>query len=287
MGGTSTYAAGWDLGDLLHGGVVGEVIDSNHASFERGDLVRGRLHWAEYGTALGDDLELIDPDLAPLSTRLGVVGMPGRTAYFGMRAVAAPQADDTVVVSGAAGAVGSTAAQIARLTGCRVVGTAGSSHKCEWLETEAGIDAAINYQCTEDLSAALERVCPAGVDVYFDNVGGAITDAVFEQLSVDARVAVCGQIALYNAQERPTGPRKLNALIGKRASVEGFLVGDFDARADAAERQLAAWIASDAIAYAETVASGIVSAATAFVGLFSGANLGKQVVHVADPVHGT
>ena len=284
IGGTSGYAAAWDVGDILRGGVVGEILESQHPSFERGDLVRGRLRWAEYATAVGADVEPIDSELAPISTRLGVVGMPGRTAYFGMREVAGPNAGETVVVSGAAGAVGSTAAQIARMSGCHVVGTAGTDEKCEWLETVAGIDTAINYRRESDLDAAIERACPDGVDVYFDNVGGTITDAVFSHLAVDARVAICGQIALYNDTDQPVGPRKLHGLIATRAQIRGFLVGDFDHRADVAERRLADWIRSDALAYEETVTDGIESAADAFIGLFAGANLGKQLVHVADPI---
>ncbi len=284
IGGTSGYAAAWDVGDILRGGVVGEILESQHPLFERGDLVRGRLRWAEYATAVGADVEPIDSELAPISTRLGVVGMPGRTAYFGMREVAGPNAGETVVVSGAAGAVGSTAAQIARMSGCHVVGTAGTDEKCEWLETVAGIDTAINYRRESDLDAAIERACPDGVDVYFDNVGGTITDAVFSHLAVDARVAICGQIALYNDTDQPVGPRKLHRLIATRAQIRGFLVGDFDHRADVAERRLADWIRSDALAYEETVTDGIESAADAFIGLFAGANLGKQLVHVADPI---
>lgn len=283
IGGTSGYAAAWDVGDLLHGGVVGEVVGSRHPSFRRGEVVRGRLRWAEYATAAGEELEPLDPDLAPLSTRVGVVGMPGRTAYFGMREVAGPHAGETVVVSGAAGAVGSAAAQIARMTGCRVVGTAGTDEKCEWLESVADIDIAINYRREDDLEAAIGAACPDGVDVYFDNVGGPLTDAVFSHLAVDARVAICGQIALYNEPDQPVGPRKLHGLIATRAQIRGFLVGDFDHRADVAERRLADWIRSDALAYEETIDDGIESAADAFMGLFAGENLGKQLVHVADP----
>ena len=277
-----SYAEPWEVGDPLRAGVVGEVVESNGAGFEAGDVVTGNLEWADYATASGTELRRVDPDLGPISTALGVLGMPGRTAYFGTREVAQPKAGDTFVVTGAAGAVGSVAGQIAKRSGARVVGFAGSDEKVAFLEDDLGFDAGINYEETDDYRAALDEAAPDGVDSYFDNVGGPITDAVFSKLNVDARVAVCGQISLYNAEEMPTGPRKLGKLIETRTRVEGFLVGDFAPRFEQATRRLAGWVAEDEIRYRETVTEGLESAPDAFLGLFEGENIGKQLVKVGE-----
>ena len=283
MSAGKSYADPWEVGDVLRAGAVGEVVDSNGAGFDEGDVVVGNLEWADYATAPGAELTQVNPDLAPISTSLGVLGMPGRTAYFGTTAVADVGAGDTFVVTGAAGAVGSVAGQIAKLSGARVVGFAGSDEKVAYLEDDLGFDAAINYKATDDYRAALDEAAPDGVDAYFDNVGGPITDAVFTKLNVDARVAVCGQISLYNATERPTGPRKLPGLISTRARIEGFLVQDFSPRFGEATKQLGQWVASGAIDYRETVTDGLENAPEAFLGLFEGENIGKQLVKVSDP----
>lgn len=194
--------------------------------------------WAEYSVLDADDAVAVDPDIAGLPAYLGILGMPGHTAYFGLLEVGNPRPGDTVVVSGAAGAVGSTGGQIAKLNGCRVVGFAGTDEKTAWLIDDLGFDAAINYETTDDHRAALDEAAPDGVDVYFDNVGGPITDAVFTRPNVDARVAVCGQIAHYNHERVPTGPRKLPQLIAPRAKVEGFPVSDYATRFGAARERL-------------------------------------------------
>jgi NADPH2:quinone reductase len=277
-----SYADPWEVGEPMEAGVVGEVVESNGADFEPGAVVTGQLEWADYATAPGPALTEVDPDRAPITTYLGVLGMPGNTAYFGVNEVAQPRAGDTFVVTGAAGAVGSVAGQIAKLNGARVVGFAGSDAKIEFIEDELGFDAGINYKETDDYASALAEAAPDGVDAYFDNVGGPITDAVFRQLNVDARVAVCGQIALYNATEVPTGPRKLATLIQSRATVEGFLVSDFSERFSEATRQLGRWVQSGDVQYRETVTEGLENAPEAFLGLFEGENVGKQLVKVAD-----
>ncbi|WP_436932783.1 NADP-dependent oxidoreductase [Halosimplex halobium] len=283
MSAGESYAEPWDVGDPLRAGVVGEVVESAGAEFEPGDVVVGNLEWADYATAPGTALTEVDPDLAPVSTALGVLGMPGRTAYFGTTEVADPGPGDTFVVTGAAGAVGSVAGQIAALAGARAVGFAGSDEKVAFIEDELGFDAGINYEETDDYRAALDEAAPEGVDCYFDNVGGPITDAVFDRLNVDARVAVCGQIAHYNATEQPTGPRKLGTLIETRARVEGFLVGDFEPRYEQATERLAEWVAGGDIEYRETVTEGLENAPEAFLGLFEGENIGKQLVRVSEP----
>ena len=277
-----SYAEPWEVDEPLEGAVVGEVVESNGGGFDEGDVVTGDLEWADYATAPGSELTAVDPDLAPISTATSVLGMTGRTAFFGTREVAEPTAGDTFVVSGAAGAVGSVAGQLAKMAGARVVGFTGSDEKVAFLEDELGFDAAINYKASDDYGAALAEAAPDGVDSYFDNVGGPITDAVFQHLNLDARVAVCGQISQYNAQEMPTGPRKLGQLIGKRATVEGFLVWDFHARFEQANRRLAKWVQSGELQYRETVTEGLENAPDAFVGLFEGENIGKQLVKVGD-----
>lgn len=277
-----SYADPWAVGEPLNAGVVGEVVESNGAGFEPGDVVTGQLHWAEYATAPSSELKRVHPDRAPITTYLSVLGMPGNTAYFGVNEVARPRAGETFVVTGAAGAVGSIAGQIAKLNGARVVGFAGSDAKIEFIEDELGFDAGINYKQTDDYRRALADAAPEGIDAYFDNVGGPITDAVFQHLNLDARVAVCGQISLYNATETPTGPRKLMTLIQRRATVKGFLVSDFSERFQEATRRLSAWIQSGDIQYRETVTKGLENAPDAFLGLFEGENIGKQLVEVAE-----
>lgn len=276
-----SYAEPWALGDVLKGGIVGEVVESESPEYEAGDLVTGRGTWADYTVVDADGVAPVTPDVADLPAYLGVLGMPGRTAYFGLLDVGEPKPGDTVVVSGAAGAVGSTVGQIAKLNGCRVVGFAGTDEKIDWITEDLGFDAGINYETTEDYRAALDDAAPGGVDVYFDNVGGPITDAVFTKLNVDGRVAVCGQIAHYNDEGVPTGPRKLPMLIAPRATVQGFLVSDYAARFREASEQLAEWVASGEIDHRETVVEGLENAPDAFLGLFTGDNVGKQVVEVA------
>jgi NADPH-dependent curcumin reductase CurA len=277
-----SYAEPWEVGQPLEGGAVGEVVAENGSGFDEGDLVAGNMTWAEYHLADGSDLQSVHVGDLPVSTALGVLGMPGRTAYFGTREVLEPRAGDTVVVSAAAGAVGSVVGQLAKKQGARVVGFAGGPEKCDVVEEEFGFDACIDYKGVDDYREALDEAAPDGVDCYFDNVGGPITDAVFTRLNLDAHVAICGQIALYNEEEVPMGPRKLGTLIETRARVEGLLVGDFATRFEQASQDLAQWVASGDLAYRETVTEGLENAPDAFLGLFEGTNVGKQVVKVAD-----
>ncbi|UPM43313.1 NADP-dependent oxidoreductase [Halocatena salina] len=276
-----SYAEPWDVGDPMQAAVVGRVVDSENGQWNEGDYVTGELDWAEYTVTGGSALHPVDPDLAPLSTYLGVLGMPGRTAYFGLLEEGKPTPGDTVVVSGAAGAVGSTVVQIASIAGCRVVGFAGSDTKIEYLE-EIGADAAINYKQTDDYRAALDDAAPEGVDVYFDNVGGPISDAVFTKLNTDARIAVCGQIAHYNEEGVVTGPRKLPQILPTRATISGFIVSDYAPRFEQATQRLGNWVAAGDITYRETITEGLENAPDAFLGLFEGENIGKQLVQVTD-----
>ncbi|SEV98069.1 NADP-dependent oxidoreductase [Halobacterium jilantaiense] len=278
-----SYAEPWSVGDVMAGAVVGEVVESRSDDYDAGDVVTGNGTWGDYSVLDADSVAPVDPSIADLPAYLGVLGMPGRTAYFGLLEVGEPKPGDTVVVSGAAGAVGSVVGQIAKLNGCRVVGFAGTDEKVEWLTDDLGFDAAVNYKQVDDYGAALDDAAPGGVDVYFDNVGGPITDAVFPRLNVDARVAVCGQIAHYNDEGVPTGPRKLPQLIASRAKVKGLLVGDYVTRFEEASEQLGEWVATGELGHRETVVEGLDNAPDAFLGLFSGDNIGKQVVRVSDP----
>ncbi len=281
MNDAESYARPVAIGGVMVGGAVASVVESRHAEFLAGDTVEGMLGWQEYAIAQARELRKIDPGLAPISTALGVLGMPGLTAYFGLLDICDPQPGETVVVSGAAGAVGMIAGQIARIKGCRVVGVAGSDAKISWLLDELGFDAAFNYKTVEDPYGTLKELCPAGIDVYFDNVGGAISDAVMRLINAKARISVCGQISQYNLKEPELGPRWLGQLIVKQAKVQGFLVSGYAERFPAGLKQLAMWLKQGKLKYREEVAQGIEAAPQAFIGMLQGRNQGKQLVQLS------
>lgn len=281
MNDVKSYAPPVQIGEVMGGGAVGKVMASQNPQFQVGDVVSGYFGWQEYAISNGTGVRKIDPAVAPISTALGVLGMPGLTAYFGLLEIGKLQPGETVVVSGAAGAVGSIAGQIARIKGCRVVGIAGSDEKVAWLRNELGFDAAFNYKTTEDYSAKLKELCPNGIDVYFDNVGGAITDAVFPLINTGARIVVCGQIAQYNTEKPETGPRLLWQLIVKQARAEGFLVFQFASRYAEGLKQMTEWFKAGKLKYREQTTEGIESAPRAFIGMLQGENTGKQLVRVA------
>lgn len=282
MNDAKSYAKPVELGEVMVGGTVGKVIESRHLGYQAGDYVEGRLGWQEYAISDGADLRKIDPSLAPLSTALGVLGMPGMTAYFGLLAICDPQPGETVVVSGAAGAVGSLVGQIAKIKGCRVVGIAGTDDKVNWLVNELGFDAAFNYKTTDNYVATLRALCPNGVDVYFDNVGGAITDAVLLALNSRARISICGQISQYNLEKPEPGPRFFGQLLVKQAKAEGFLVFQFAHRYEEGMRQMAEWIQQGKIKYHEEFAEGLENTPRAFIEMLRGKNTGKQLVKIAE-----
>lgn len=282
LNGVSTYVRGVDLGEVIGGGVVGRVLESSDPRWAEGDIVEGMLGWREYAVAPARSLRRIDPTGAPISSALYVLGMPGLTAYFGLLEICRPQPGETVVVSGAAGAVGSLAGQIARIKRCRVIGVVGSNEKVRFLTEKLGFDGAFNYRETPDYGAKLKELAPNGVDVYFDNVGGAITDAVMCRLAVRARVAVCGQISQYNAAEPETGPRWLGQLVIRQARVEGFLVSQFADRYDAGLKQLSTWLKEGKLQYREDVVDGLENAPRAFIRMLEGKNIGKQLVKVSE-----
>ncbi len=222
----------------------------------------------------------VDPRVASITTALGILGMPGLTAYFGLLDIGKPKEGETVVVSGAAGAVGTAVCQIAKIKGCRAVGIAGSDEKNQYLTAELGVDAAVNYKNAE-MSRALKQACPKGVDVYFDNVGGEISDAVMPLLNHGARIVLCGQISLYNLDKPDVGPRPQPFLLVNSALMKGFIITDYSARFAEGVMNLAQWLIAGKLKYAETVVEGFENTPQAFIGLFSGANLGKQIVKVA------
>ncbi len=282
MNDAASYADPVGIGERMVGQVVARVVRSHHPRFSEGSIVAGMFGWQEYTISDGKGVRQIDPDLAPVSTALHVLGMPGLTAYFGLLDICTLQEGDTVVVSGAAGAVGSTVGQLARIKGCRVIGTAGSDEKIEFITGELGFDGGLNYKSTDDYGPALRELCPDGVDVYFDNVGGPMTDAVFSLLNVGARVGICGQISMYNVTEAPQGPRLLWHLIIKRARVEGFLVTDFADRFHEALPHLTEWVVGGQVTYRERITDGLENAPRAFLEMMQGANIGKQLVKIAD-----
>ena len=283
MNDAKSYAQPVQIGEVMVGGVVARVIESKHADFAAGDIVEYRFGWQEYAVSDGREVRKIDPGLAPISTAVGVLGMPGMTAYFGLLDLCEPKPGETLVVSGAAGAVGSLVGQIGKIKGCRVVGVAGADDKVDTLVSELGFDAAFNYKTTTDYVAKFRQLCPQGVDCYFDNVGGAITDAVFLNLNTFARISICGQISQYNLEKPEMGPRfLLSILLVRQARAEGFIVSRFADRFEAGMKQMAAWLKEGRIKYEETVAHGLENAPQAFFDMLNGKNRGKQLVKIAD-----
>lgn len=274
-----SYIAPFALNQPPTGGVVGEVIESQHARFKQGDLVLAFSDWADYSISSGDELHKLDPKLAPVSTALGVLGMPGMTAYFGLLDIGQPKTGETVVVSGAAGAVGSVVGQIAKIKGCRVIGIAGSDAKRDYLLKELKFDAALNYK-SADFKEALKKACPQGVDVYFDNVGGDITDCVLQLINRHARIVICGQISMYNLDKADVGLRNFWLLLVKSALAKGFIVNEYEQRFPEGIRQMAGWIKDGQLKYSENIVNGLENMPQAFLGLFKGENIGKQLVKV-------
>ncbi len=276
-----SYAAPVEIGEVMVGESVGQVIQSRNDRFAEGSYVSGMFGWQEYAISKGDAIRRLDPSLAPISTALHVLGMPGLTAYFGLLDVCQPQAGNTVLVSAAAGAVGSIVGQLAKLHGCRVVGTAGSEEKIDFICNELGFDAGLNYKTTTDYYHSLKDICSSGVDCYFDNVGGPLTDAVFPLLNERGRIAICGQISQYNNEKVAQGPRLLWYLIVKRATVRGFLVMDYAAQFRDALQKLTGWYQSGELKCRERITDGFEAAPRAFIEMMQGANVGKQLVRVS------
>ena len=283
MNDVKSYAAPVPIGGLMGGGAVARVIQSNISAFNEGDIVEGMFGWQEYAVSDGRGVRKIDPSVAPISTALGVLGMPGLTAYFGLLEICDPQPEETVVVSGAAGAVGSLVGQIAKIKGCRVVGIAGGDDKIAYLTEEIGFDAAFNYKTVSDYYQQLKELCPKGIDVYFDNVGGEISDAVFSLINTRARVSICGQISQYNLEKPEMGPRLiLMSLLVKQARAEGFLVFQYAEKYPQGIKQMAQWLREGKLKYKEDIEVGIENTPRAFMHMLKGRNTGKQLVKVSE-----
>jgi len=271
-----SYAARQEIGEVMIGGTVGEVIESKNPKFAQGDKVLGMLGWQQYGLSDGKGLNKVDASRVPLSAYLGVLGMPGVTAWVGLLDICQPKAGETVVVSAASGAVGSVVGQIAKLKGCRAVGIAGGRQKCDYVVKELGFDACVDYKAGE-LNEALKAAVPDGIDCYFENVGGEILDAALRRMNAFSRIAVCGLISQYNATE-PYGVKNFQSILTNRIKVQGFIVSDRMELWARALPELIGWVASGKIKYRETVAQGLENAPKAFIGLLKGENLGKQLV---------
>ncbi len=269
-----------NAGDIMYSRAVAEVVDSRHPEYRNGDLVIGFLEWRDHVVSDGGGLTKIDKDAPSLSAYLGVLGSTGLSAYFALRDIGKPKAGETMVVSGAAGAVGSIAGQIGKLMGCRVIGIVGTDEKADFIKNDLGFDEAINCRTTIDMNKAINDLCPEGVNVYFDNVGGNISDGVITNMNDLGRVVVCGSIASYNDTEVELGSRLLPIVVYKKLLIQGFLIADYKHKFAEGIAQLQQWLSTGQIRYAETILKGLERLPEAFVGLFEGKNEGKMVVEV-------
>lgn len=278
MNDAKSYAPPFEIDKPIYGGVVAKVVESKSDQFNPGDVVTGTFPWQKDFIVTEKEARKIDTSIAPASSYLGVLGMTGLTAYFGLMHIGKPKAGETVVVSGAAGAVGTVVGQIAKIQGCHVVGIAGTDEKTELLKTEFGFDEAINYKTTPDMNKAIAAACPKGVDVYFDNVGGEISDAVIKNINFHARIPLCGQISLYNSTETPMGPRLQPMLLTRSVLMQGFIVGNFQDKFPEGIQHLAQWLKEGKIKGTETIEQGFENLPKALLGLFKGENTGKMIV---------
>jgi hypothetical protein len=284
IAGGKSYAKGVDPGELMQGGAVGRVTASRHPGFAPGDIVESMAWgWQDYAVLGAQGTRKIDQRYGSVRDALGLLGLPGMTAYFALLDVGQPRAGQTVVVSAAAGAVGQAVGQIAKIRGCRTVAVAGDDRKLDWCVRECGYDAAVNYKTAADLPAALKAACPGGIDIYFDNTAGPIHDAVMGLINLRARIIICGTIALYNRLGEPDiGPRHLRQVLINRARIEGFLLFDYADRYQEAITQLSAWSREGRIKYREDIVDGLENAPRALIRLLTGENFGKQLVRIAE-----
>ena len=278
-----SYIPPVEIGEVMRAACVGRVVESRHGAFAPGELVMGTFGWQDYAVSDGGGPIPVSkvPDGVPPTMPLGVLGITSLTAYFGLKEIGKPEPGQTVVVSGAAGATGSVAGQLAKRWGCRVIGIAGGPEKCRWLTEELGFDGAIDYK-GEDVNARLRELCPKGIDVFFDNVGGDILEAALGNLARHARVVLCGAISNYNAQE-PRGPRNYMNLLVRRARMEGFVVFDYFPRTEEAMAELVPMVMDGTLRHREDVRDGLERAPEALVDLYTGANAGKLLVKIAEP----
>ncbi|HEY1962147.1 MAG TPA: NADP-dependent oxidoreductase [Rhizomicrobium sp.] len=279
-----SYVPPFQVGEALSGGAVGQVVESKNPQFRRGDYVSNFSGWKEWFVSGGGDLQKVDPAMAPIQAFLGALGMPGLTAYAGLLKVGELKDGERVFVSAASGAVGAIVCQIAKAKGCYVAGSAGSDEKCEWLKREAGVDRAINYKTCGNLTKAVHDALPEGIDVYFENVGGAHLDAALANMRMKGRIAVCGMIEQYNATTPPPGPSNFINVLPMRLTIRGFIVSDYMNLTPDFLRDMSEWRKAGKMKWQETVVEGIEKAPQAFLGLFKGENMGKMLVKIGpDP----
>ncbi len=280
MNDSKSYVPPFELHTPIQSSVIAEVVTSNSTAFKKGDYVLGNLDWKQYQTCLPRGLQKLDADATHLTPYLGVLGMTGLTAYLGLTLVGKPTNNETIVVSGAAGAVGSIVGQVGKIMGCHVVGITGTHEKVSLLQSKFKFDKAIDYNTTPNLQDAIKHACPKGVDVYFDNVGGEISDAVLANINKHARIVVCGAISLYNETKPPIGPRIQPTILTKSATMQGFIISDFVNKFPEAIKQLALWLQEKKLTYSETIVEGFDNIPQAFINLFAGKNEGKMIVKV-------
>ena len=280
MNDAKSYIPPFELYKPIMSGIIAEVVDSKNPAFIKGDFVSGMLEWKEFQKSNGEGLLKVDASKAPLSSYLGVLGMTGLTAFLGLTEIGKPKKGETIVVSGAAGAVGSIVGQIAKIYGCKVIGIAGTDEKGTMLKSSLGFDETINYKTTKNLSAAIKEVAPNGVDIYFDNVGGSISDAVLVNINQFARIVVCGAISVYNNTELPKSISVQPFLVRNSAIMQGFIVFNYAEKHPEAIAQLSQWLAEDKLTYSETIAEGFDNIPQAFLDLFEGKNRGKMLVKI-------
>lgn len=278
MNDAKSYTPPFQIDQCIEGGVAAKVLESRSGNFKTGDIVLGWLPWREHLIASEKGLQKIDSTIAPASYYLGILGMTGLTAYFGLMDIGKPKSGETVMVSGAAGAVGMAVGQIAKIQGCRVIGIAGSDEKIKLLKEEFGFDEAINYKTTSDMKKTIAALCPNGVDIYFDNVGGEISDAVISNINFHARIPLCGQISLYNSSETPMGPRLQPMLLTRSVLMQGFIISNYQSRFSEGIQHLAQWLKEGKLKFKETIVHGFDHLPTALLDLFKGVNTGKMIV---------
>jgi hypothetical protein len=280
MNDSKSYVPAFELNKPIQSGIIAKILESNHADYTKGDFVSGILEWKEYQTSNGKGITKVDKSEAKLSSYLGILGMTGLTAYLGLTEIGLPKEGETLVVSGAAGAVGTVVGQVGKLLGCRIIGITGSDEKVNLLKSKFHFDDAINYNTATDLKSAIKETCPDGVDIYFDNVGGPISDAVLANINKYARLPVCGAISLYNKTEVATGPRLQPIILTKSATMRGFIISDFADKFPAATKKLSTWLQEEKLTYSETIVEGFDSIPQAFIDLFDGKNKGKMIVKI-------
>lgn len=280
MSDAKSYVPPFKVGEPISSGIVAEVLESKNGNFQKGDFVSGLLQWKEKQISTGEGLQKIDKSKAPLSAFLGIVGMTGLTAYLGLHEIGKPKKGETLIVSGAAGAVGSVVGQIGKILGLNVIGIAGTDEKIDMLKSEFGFDHGINYKTTKDMKAAIKEAAPNGVDVYFDNVGGPISDAVLFNINQFARIIICGAISVYNKTELPMAVAVQPFLVKNSALMQGFIVSNYADKFPQAMKQLSTWLGEEKLTYKETIVEGFDNTPQAFLDMMDGKNKGKMIVKV-------